>query len=82
MLQPARWRLMFTLDLPERSCLMRFSAMRCRIAKFWAPSPVGDAAVVFADGHVQQPVAAILNAPVGADGGIESVGALSARLLM
>ena len=40
MLQPARWRLMFTLDLPERSCLMRFSAIRRRIAKFWAPSPV------------------------------------------
>ena len=34
-----------------------------------------DAAVVFAEGHVQHPVAAILNAPVGADGGIEGVGA-------
>ena len=34
-----------------------------------------DAAVVFAESHVQHPVAAILNAPVGADGGIESVGA-------
>ena len=34
-----------------------------------------DTAVTFAEAHVQHPVAAVFNAPVGADGGIESVGA-------
>ena len=34
-----------------------------------------DAAVIFAEAHVQHPVAAVFNPPVGADGGIESVGA-------
>ena len=75
MLQPARLHLMFTLDLPERSCLMRFSAMRRRMAKFWAPSPVRIRQSSSRKGHVQHPVATVLYAPVGTDGGIESVGA-------